>query len=440
MKKAQKIIVIMLWIIGLLIVISTSAFAHSGRTDASGGHRDNKNVSGLGPYHYHCGGYPAHLHVQGYCPYRDTFPSKVSVSTSRSSLGVGETATVSASVSPSNACSTSVTWKSSDPSIVQVNDGKISALKFGTATITATTFNDKVGSIKITVKEIVADTVKITGIDEQEKPLYVDDSVRATAEISPENVDNHTITWTSSDPEIATVEDGMIVAHSGGTVTITAETSNGKTNSVTLNIKEILAKKIAIQAATAYLVGDESQLSIDFTPANTSSREIQWESSDHTIAVISNDGLLKAVAPGTVTITAIQKDARDSVCIQIKPIDVEEVQIDTANDFKGRLIIGESMQFSATPLPENASYRDITWSSSVPEVAEVDSNGIITAKAAGKTMIIAKAVDGVESIIKVKVISKYHDATIVGFTTILIAIGAFVIFRLIKEKTGTKLK
>lgn len=45
------------------------AEAHSGRTDSSGGHKDNKNKSGLGSYHYHCGGYPAHLHTDGVCPY-----------------------------------------------------------------------------------------------------------------------------------------------------------------------------------------------------------------------------------------------------------------------------------------------------------------------------------------------------------------------------------
>ena len=53
------------------ISVQTSivAEAHSGRTDASGGHRDNKNKSGLGSYHYHCGGHPAHLHENGVCPY-----------------------------------------------------------------------------------------------------------------------------------------------------------------------------------------------------------------------------------------------------------------------------------------------------------------------------------------------------------------------------------
>lgn len=44
------------------------AAAHPGRTDANGGHRDNKNKSGLGSYHYHCGNHPAHLHPNGVCP------------------------------------------------------------------------------------------------------------------------------------------------------------------------------------------------------------------------------------------------------------------------------------------------------------------------------------------------------------------------------------
>lgn len=53
----------------LAAAMTTSALAHSGRTDKNGGHKDNKNVSGLGSYHYHCGGNPPHLHSGGNCPY-----------------------------------------------------------------------------------------------------------------------------------------------------------------------------------------------------------------------------------------------------------------------------------------------------------------------------------------------------------------------------------
>ncbi len=63
----------LMWLLGSAIVISLmmtdSAVAHSGRTDSLGGHRDNKNKSGLGYYHYHCDGNEAHLHPDGICPY-----------------------------------------------------------------------------------------------------------------------------------------------------------------------------------------------------------------------------------------------------------------------------------------------------------------------------------------------------------------------------------
>lgn len=54
--------------------------AHSGRTDSSGGHKDNKNKSGLGSYHYHCGGNPAHLHTDG-CPYSENASAAESADT-----------------------------------------------------------------------------------------------------------------------------------------------------------------------------------------------------------------------------------------------------------------------------------------------------------------------------------------------------------------------
>lgn len=59
------------------------ADAHSGRTDSSGGHRDNKNKSGLGSYHYHCGGHPAHLHTKGVCPYSSSTSNSNSSSTKK---------------------------------------------------------------------------------------------------------------------------------------------------------------------------------------------------------------------------------------------------------------------------------------------------------------------------------------------------------------------
>lgn len=67
--KNKKALLTFTLILIICVTCIFNVFAHKGRTDANGGHRDNNNQSGLGSYHYHCGGYPAHLHNNGVCPY-----------------------------------------------------------------------------------------------------------------------------------------------------------------------------------------------------------------------------------------------------------------------------------------------------------------------------------------------------------------------------------
>lgn len=74
MSKLKNFLIISIASVFMLNVIPTyhqieTVEAHAGRTDSQGGHRDNKNKSGLGAYHYHCNGHPAHLHTNGICPY-----------------------------------------------------------------------------------------------------------------------------------------------------------------------------------------------------------------------------------------------------------------------------------------------------------------------------------------------------------------------------------
>ena len=78
----------LLVIMAVLICVPLTVLSHSGRTDSSGGHRDNKNVSGLGSYHYHHG-YPAHLHENGVCPYGGGTAVKKSSGSNRSGSGSG---------------------------------------------------------------------------------------------------------------------------------------------------------------------------------------------------------------------------------------------------------------------------------------------------------------------------------------------------------------
>lgn len=176
------------------ISLEISVSAHSGRTDSNGGHRDNKNASGLGSYHYHCGGYPAHLHENGVCPYssnntktttsssknnsnKNTSNTNKNNTTSKESIvsvesikiyniekiGIGEDKKLIAIIEPSNSTDKSVTWESSDESIAEVNNqGKIYAKKEGTVYITATSSNGIKDKIKVTVENKKTSNVTYT--------------------------------------------------------------------------------------------------------------------------------------------------------------------------------------------------------------------------------------------------------------------------------------
>lgn len=79
--------------------------AHSGRTDSAGGHHDNKNVSGLGSYHYHCGGNPPHLHNGGVCPYSTSSQSSTTSNASSELEAISNTvqnSSATTTATPSN--------------------------------------------------------------------------------------------------------------------------------------------------------------------------------------------------------------------------------------------------------------------------------------------------------------------------------------------------
>lgn len=193
MKYNYKKLLISILMMTIIICASLSTFAHSGRTDSSGGHKDNKNASGLGSYHYHCGGYPAHLHTNGICPYSSNKTSKSTSSSSMSSSGSNKSSSSTSKSSTTSSTSSSIT------------------------TIAAT-------EIKI---------------DQDNCSMEIGDTKKLTASITPDNVTNKTITWKSNDEGIATInEEGEITAKKSGVVSIIASTSNGEIDTIVVNVKE----------------------------------------------------------------------------------------------------------------------------------------------------------------------------------------------------------
>lgn len=433
MEKKFKALVFTLCAVLVLLCCSTVSSAHSGRTDSQGGHRDNRNVSGLGSYHFHHG-YSPHLHLGDYCPYTDVFPSRVSVSAGKTTLGYGEECSISATVSPANSCNTRVTWASSDDNVVKITNDTIKAVGYGTATITATSFNDKVGSVRITVKEIVAESVTLEGIEEGPNIVLIGESKTISAKILPENVDNPTITWTSSNEAVATVKEGCIQGVADGTATITAAAANGVSAQVEILVQEVVAEKIDIEGPDEIIIGNEVQLQTIITPANTTYPDVKWTSSDEGVATVSEDGMLSAIGVGEATISAIQKDVQAEVTIQVIFIPVEKIEIALDEEFNGTLTEEENTQFSAAVFPETATYPNISWATSDESIATIDEAGVLTAISKGDVVVYARTTDGAEESIDVHVRGKGNP--VVG--AVVLCGGGYGIYKAVQTARRKK--
>lgn len=352
----------------------------------------------------------------------------------KTALGYGESCAISAAVSPANSCNTRVTWKSSDSNVVQVSDGSIKAVGYGTATITATSFNDKVGSVRIIVKEIVAESVTMEGIEEGANVVFIGDSKTISAKVSPDNVDNPRITWTSSDEAVATVDNGRIQGVAAGTAVITAAAANGVSAQVEVSVQEVIAEKVDIEGPGEITIGDETQLRAVVTPSNTTYPEVEWASDDESIATVSDDGKVSAVGVGKVTISAVQKDIQTEVTIQVLSIPVENIEIITDDEFGGALTEEETTQLTATVYPENATYPEVAWSTSDESIAVVDNSGFLTAVSKGDVTIYARTTDGAEETLEVHIRSKGNP--VVGAA--VLGGGGYGIYRAVQAVRNKK--
>ena len=175
-------------------------------------------------------------------PSISTAVTGVSLNKTALSMLVGGTFKLEATVSPLAANNKNVTWTSSNEAAVIVEDGKVTATGLGEATITVTTIEG--GFTATCVINVVEDEVGVTGVElnYDSYSLIVGDSVRLVETVLPENATNQNVTWSSSNEEIVTVENGTIKGVAAGEATITVTTVDGEftaTCVVTISEKEI---------------------------------------------------------------------------------------------------------------------------------------------------------------------------------------------------------
>ena len=297
------------------------------------------------------------------------------------SLAVGETAQLTATVTPDDATDKNVSWASSDESIAKVENGKVMAIKSGKATITAKC-GDKTAECVVTVSVPVS---SIT-LNKTMLSLAVGESAQLTATVKPDDATDKNVSWTSSDESVAKVDNGKVTAVKAGKSTIIAKC--GGLTAECVVIVRVPVSSITLDKTTLSLaVGETATLTATVKPDNATDKNVIWTSSDESVAKVAN-GKVTAVKSGKATVTAKCGD-KTAECVVTVTVPTGSVTLDKTTL---SLAVGETAQLTATVKPDNATDKNVTWTSSDESVAKV-ANGEVYAVAEGTAVISAASGD-----------------------------------------------
>ena len=224
------------------------------------------------------------------------------------------TVTLQATVEPSDATDQTVSWSvSGGTDVVRLDVSKdtasavVTALAKGTATVKAS-----IGGYEKECEIKVEPRVKgVSIIGEPNRSMQVTDTLTLTPVLNPTDAQNTGLTWSSTDPAVASVNDGLVSALSTGTATITVRTVDGGfTAQCEITVTELPPTSLeiwyageAVSSLTLERVGAAKQLSAKLTPEE-SAGTVRWESENSDIAAVDQNGLVTAVAPGNTNIIA----------------------------------------------------------------------------------------------------------------------------------------
>ncbi len=261
-----------------------------------------------------------------------------------------------------------------DSTLLSIEGSKITALKVGTTTVEVSLKDYP--NVKATLNVVIESAPSITVTGAQK--VYVGEEIQLSATLKDLQ---GTITWSSSDETVASVEDGKVTGLEDGEVTITA-TCGEFSGSLDIVVKQ--KPELKITGEDIVSVGNELKLK---AASKNLEEEVVWTSSDESIATVK-DGVVTALKGGKVTITATSGIASDS-----KEITVIETKIIISGPKS--VYVGEEIQLEATIENPISTAPTFEWSSSEDDVATV-INGLVKATAEG-TIIITVTADGVKA-------------------------------------------
>lgn len=336
---------------------------------------------------------------------------------------------LTATILPSDATLTDITWNSSDTSVATVGtDGTITAIKSGTTNVTATC-DGITATCVVTVKDINSDddtNIEVTpgeGTDEgddDETPgenteeggsligndltLRVGQTASINLKVTPAPEYDPNFQWAlgrggntyvsmtvNPDNTLTASFTGLEIGETTYTVSLPKNGEQLVTGKIkviaTVPVTEI---QVSPEALTLELNSQPAQLTATLTPANASVQTVTWTSSKPEVATVSADGKVSPVSVGECDIIASVADGNGitGICkVTVIPVQPRSITID-GNDIHALKTTG-TLQLTAAVMPEDTPYTDVTWESSSDFLATVSDNGLVTAINAGTVTITA---------------------------------------------------
>ena len=295
-------------------------------------------------------------------------------------LEIGESATVQAVITPSNATNKAVEWSVADTAVATVANGVVTGVAVGETTLTATTA-DGGHTATIPVK-VVTEKVPVEGIS-MAYPLVIKEGQEGeiTIGFSPINATNTNATITLSAPDVLSVEykgnnQNPMLSSSwpcytvkglkAGKCNVKAVSEDGgfeyECTVTVLPFIKVTEIEVVPENATIE-VGETKQFAVAISPSDADNKAIEWSSSDTSVATVDANGLVTGVAKGEATITATAKDGsgvKGSVTITVV-VPPTSVTFDGKTDQEIYTWWGKEVDLKAKVTPEGASLKTLTW-------------------------------------------------------------------------------
>lgn len=302
----------------------------------------------------------------------------------------GRTYQFKAEVGPEDATFPELKWTSSNTKVAKVDaNGLVSAVGKGTAVITCQSKDNPMVKDSHTVKVYVYPT-GVT-LNKKSVSVYEGRTSQLKVTVSPSDVSNKNVTWTSSDTRIATVSStGLVKAKKPGTVYITCTTVRGGfTAKCKIRVLDFVSVNSVKLNKTSLTIDDGKtyKFTATLSPSNATEKGLKWKSSDSKTVYVNSKGVIEAMKPGKATITCTTNDGgKVAKCVvTVKKVVPAKVTLNVKS-----LNIGynKTYQLKATVSPSNATDKSLKWKSSDSSIVYVNSKGVVQGMKPGKSAVI----------------------------------------------------